>query len=87
MCTVYRHFVSDWDHILDFSDESMLQLYLSESYGDVKCDPSNGYYHGKKWLNVNVTMWKEDMERGLLFKCELYDDPNLPNWWLDKVFK
>lgn len=87
MCEVYKHFSCDWASCLDYSDNSMLELFLSESYGDVSCKPDNGYYVGKKMLNVNVAMWKEDIEKGLLFKFELYNDSGLPNWWLDKVLK
>jgi len=31
-------------------------------------------------------MWKEDLDK-TLWLHELYEDPNLPDWWLDKVFK
>lgn len=87
MCEVYRYFSRSWKHYLDYSEESMLELFISESYGDVKCKDTNGYYVGKKWLSVSVAMWKEDVSKGLLFKQELYDDPDLPHWWLDNVFK
>jgi hypothetical protein len=87
MSEVYKHFSKDWQHILDYSEESLLELYQSESYGDVDCKSNNGFYIGKKMLNVTVAMWKEDIKLGYLFKYELYDDPNLPHWWLDKVLK
>jgi hypothetical protein len=32
-------------------------------------------------------MWKEDIEKGILFKKELYEDPKFPHWWLDSIFK
>lgn len=87
MCELYKHFSKDWCDILDYSEHSMRELFLSESYGDVKCSPTNGYYVGKKMLNLTVTMWKEDIESGLLFKHELYEDPNFPDHWLDRIFK
>jgi hypothetical protein len=87
MCEVYKYFSRDWSSFSDYSEESMLELYISESYGDVQCEDSNGYYLGKKWLSVTVSMWKEDMQKGTLFLKELYDDPEIPDWWLDKVFK
>lgn len=87
MCEIYKHFSKDWTHCCDYSEESMLELYISESYGDVHCKPNNGYYIGKKYLNLTVAMWLEDIEKGLLFKSELYDDSQLPDWWLDKIFK
>jgi hypothetical protein len=87
MSNIYRHFSKDWQSILDYSEESLLELYISESYGDVDCKDNNGFYIGKKMLNVTVAMWKEDITKGLLLKYELYDDPNLPDWWLNKVLK
>ena len=47
----------------------------------------NGYFVGKRWVDLTVSMWKEDIEKRLLFKSELYDDPTLPNWFLNKVLK
>jgi hypothetical protein len=70
MAEIYKMFASEWENVLDFSDEQ-----------------TNGYMHGKKWLNLNVTMWKEDIEKGLLFVHELYEDPKFPHWWLDRIFK
>jgi hypothetical protein len=87
MFEIYKHFSKDWQHCLDYSEESMLELYHSESYGNVICNPNNGYYVGKKWCNVVIKMWKEDIESGILFKHELYSDPDLPDWFLDKVLK
>ena len=86
MSEVYKHFSKDWKHCLDYSEESMLELYYSESYGD-ECSYDNGFYIGKKYLNLTVAMWKEDISKGYLFKNELYEDYNLPDWWLDKVLK
>ena len=84
MCEVYRLFSKDWEHCLNFDDDMMVELYYSESYGDEVSD-KNGYYIGKRYLNLTVTMWKEDIQKGLLRKQELYDDV-FPHWWLDKVF-
>lgn len=86
MSEVYKIFAEDYKAFCDFSDESLIELFNSESYGtDVK--PNNGFYVGKKWLNVTVKMWKEDIESGLLFKYELYSDLKYPHWWLDSVLK
>lgn len=84
MAELYRHFGKEWEHCLDFSDGAIVELYNSESYG-TPCKSNNGYLIGKKWLNVTVTVWKEDIEKGLLFRWELYDE--YPSWWLDSVFK
>lgn len=86
MSELYRRFSKDWQHILDYSDQSLLELFLSESYGTEIHNELNGFYVGKKWLNVTTSMWLQDIEQGLLFKQELYQDPNLPHWFLDKIF-
>jgi hypothetical protein len=84
MAEIYRLFSKDWEHELDFSEQMLLELYYSESFGEMISN-QNGYYHGKRMLNLTVTMWKEDIERGLLRKFELYED--FPKEWVDKVLK
>lgn len=86
MCQIYRIFSKDWEHVLDFSDEAAVELFNHESLGH-PVSPNNGFWHGKKWLNVQVTMWKEDIKLGLFRSSELYDDPKYPHWWLDSIFK
>lgn len=85
MVPVYEYFGKESDG-LDWSDKSLNELYLFESNGSGEVKPDNGYYYGKKMLNVTVAMWKEDLDT-ILCLSELYNDPELPNWWLDKVFK
>ena len=60
-------------------------MYKSESTGRIKTSPDNGFAYGKRNLNVTVAMWNEDIYI-FLYPHELYSDPNLPNWWLDKIF-
>lgn len=91
MAILYRYFSKDWEHLLDYSDKAMSAMYEYESYG-TKLDNAdkNGYAVGKKWMDVNVAMWKEDIEKGNLWKHELYEQgPNssIFNEWLDKVLK
>lgn len=86
MCEVYRIFSNDWKHLLDYSDEALLELYMSETFGD-RVSPNNGFAVGKKYLSVHVEMWREDIRDGLLFKHELYEDEKFPHWWLDSIFK
>jgi hypothetical protein len=85
MCEVYRLFTTDWEHLLDFSDEAMGEMFVAESHGGI-VSQLNGFSHGKKWLNVTVAMWKDDIKNWTLFKEDLYDD-KFPHWWLDSVFK
>lgn len=86
MCEVYTIFSKDWQHILDHTDQAKIELFNHESYG-TPISNNNGYSVGKKWLNVHVSMWKEDIQKGLLFKRELYADKKFPHWWLDSIFK
>lgn len=72
---------------MDFSDEAMIEMYNSESYGTAVNKSTNGFYIGKQWLNVQISMWKEDRLQGHLILSELYEDPKFPHWWLDNIFK
>lgn len=81
---LYKIFAKDWEHILDFSDAALISLYNFENYGTA-LSPNNGYAVGKQYLHLQVTMWKEDLEEGLIFKYELYEDNRFPHWWLDSV--
>ncbi len=85
MADVYRIFSKDWEHCLDYSEQSLLEMFHSETHGD-PVSPTNGFYVGKKYLNLAIKMWKEDIEKGLLFKQELYEDSKFPYWWLDNIF-
>ena len=88
MSEIYKIFSRDWDHIMDYSEESLVEMFNYETYGtEIKDKKRNGYYVGKQWLNVHIEMWKEDMQKGYLLVEELYIDPLFPHWWLDRVFK
>lgn len=84
MAELYKYFARNMSSKLDFSEEAEVSLFNHESYG-TPLSPNNGYAVGKRYLNLNVTMWREDLRRGWLFKHELYSDPELPHWWLDSV--
>ena len=86
MAELYRHFSEPWKEVLDYSDEALLELFLSESYGG-KTSPKNGFGVGKSWLNVTVQMWLDDRSRGHLVLSEIYQDNKYPHWWLDSIFK
>jgi hypothetical protein len=85
MCEVYKLFV-DKD-LFDFSDEMMEEMFQHETYGKPVSRNTNGYYVGKKCLNVTVDMWKHDIPLGLLTIHELYENGEFPSWWLDSIFK
>lgn len=81
---MYRQFGQEWGG-LDWSEKAKQAMFASETHGEPVDKRTNGYYVGKQWLGVTVAMWKEDLAKGLLSRAELYADPRLPNWWLDKV--
>lgn len=86
MAEIYKMFANDWKDCVEFTDIMMIELYNQESYGG-SISNKNGFALGKKWLSVNIAMWKDDIKSGHLFRCELYEDPKFPNWWLDSIFK
>jgi hypothetical protein len=83
MSEIYKIFFRDERY--DFGDQSLIDMYNQESYG-TDVSPLNGYYWGKKWMNITIKSWKEDIKLGILLETELYNDPTFPHWWLDKVF-
>lgn len=86
MADLYKHFASLVSNTLDFSEAAEISLYNHESYG-TPLSPNNGFAVGKQYLNLQVTMWREDLRRGWLFRSELYSDEKYPHWWLDQVLK
>lgn len=84
MAEIYRHFGREWDHVLDFSDEMLVEHYNHVSVGTPISD-KNGFKEGEKWMDVNVAMWNEDISKGHLPRRELYLDYPEWDWWLDKV--
>lgn len=86
MSEIYKTFASGWTD-LDFSDDALIEMFNSESFGTPVDEKKNGFFVGKQWLNVNVNMWLEDREKGHLVISELYADERFPHWWLDGVLK
>jgi hypothetical protein len=86
IAVIYRQFGEAWTG-LDWSDQAMIDMYNHEALGLPLDERKNGYFIGKQWAGVTVAMWKEDIEKGELTVRELYEDPRLPHWWLDRVLK
>ena len=82
MAEIYKKFLED-DWIVDLSEESAQEMYLHESLGGTLPPMTNGYYVGKKWMDVFIIQYKKDIKEGLLFAVELRED--FPDWWLIKV--
>jgi hypothetical protein len=83
MAAIYKIFAMGAEK-LDFSDAAREEMFVAETYGKFVSE-SNGFANGKKWMDVNLSMWKQDIRDGLLRKKELYEDPMFPDWWLNRV--
>lgn len=91
MQQVYLYFA---EGRFDLSEAAAEAMYLYESKGQgnlglgLFAGEINGYAVAKHWLNVTVSMWKTDLQAGLLYKHELYGEvPEEFHWWLDSVLK
>lgn len=91
MSKLYKRFAEPWKDSCDFSDEAAKAMfdYESNGIGDLslsifETNMPNGYAVGKHWLNVQVSMWREDLGKTLWFS-ELEKD--YPRWWLESIFK
>lgn len=85
MCAVYEVFAQDYKQWYRFGDDAMLEMFHHETHGK-PIEDGNGYQVGKKWLNVTVEMWREDIRKGNLSLLELYKDPKYPWPWLNSIF-
>lgn len=83
---VYRRFSADVcsPGYLHFDRTAQEQVFVWESLGRAKffalfgvreIDARNGYEHGKRWMDITVAAWKEDIAAGLLFRSEI--DPEM----------
>ena len=85
MASIYRRFAGDYSDA-DFSDEAALAMFLHESEGVKMPQKSqlNGFVLGKKWMDVVVSMWREDIAQLGLSVRELQDD-GYPDWFLQRM--
>ena len=84
MAEIYKRFASDYK-TADFSEDAALAMYLHESTGAPLPDPrTNGYALGKKWMDVTVAGWKEEIPQMCLLVSELQTD-GYPDWFLKRV--
>ncbi len=67
---VYRQFAKDWP-FLSFGEDELLECYFWETNGTEIKSSQNGFVFGKKWMDVNLAMWKQDLASGILFVEEL----------------
>lgn len=73
----YLYFSRYWHHMLDLTEDSLIECYNWESFGHRVKSTNNAYVVGKSWMDVNITIWKEDIANGLLLPEELEELQNL----------
>lgn len=84
----YLYFAKDFIDSSDTSDKAMIDMYSFETFGHPKIKyselQSNGTYNayaiGKHWMDVTLSMWKEDLKSGIITKNELYMDDEIPSF-------
>lgn len=85
MAEIYKRFAKEYPQA-DFSDEAALAMYKHETHGIplLRTKKLNGFELGKKWMDVTIVGWKEEIaSRGLLVS-ELIDD-GYPEWFLERI--
>lgn len=83
MAQIYKRFAADYA-AADFSQAAAEAMFLHESLGAAPPAADNGYMLGKKWMDVTVASWLEDLREGLLHSFELQAD-GYPDWFLARV--
>lgn len=84
MADIYKRFAADYK-AADFAEPAALAMYLHESTGARLPDPrTNGYALGKKWMDVTVAGWREEIPQMGLLVSELQAD-GYPDWFLERV--
>jgi hypothetical protein len=59
--------------------------FVYESTGKGTPAADNGYFHGKRWWDWQVSEWVDDLKAGLLFAEELRADQKLPADLVEKA--
>lgn len=84
MAELYKRFACDYKSS-DFSESAALAMYLHESTGcPLPNWQTNGYAIGKKWMDVTIAGWKEDIPQMGLLVSELQED-GYPDWFLERI--
>jgi len=87
MANIYKRFAKDWPNA-DFGDKAACAMFEYESRGTPipQTETTNGFALGKKWMDITVSMWNEDIKNKQLFVFELIKD-GYPIWFLNRVLE
>lgn len=85
MAGIYKRFAAEYLEA-DFSDAAALTMYEHETHGKTidHTEKLNGFLLGKKWMDVTIAGWKEEILNQCLFVSELTAD-GYPEWFLERV--
>jgi hypothetical protein len=84
MAEIYKRFAVGHPHA-DFGESAALAMFAHESTGAPLPDPrTNGYALGKKWMDVTIAGWKDEIPQMGLLVSELLAD-GYPEWFLRRV--
>ena len=91
MAEIYKYWSIN-KNIADFSDEALLEAYMYETHGVkpkqenniFKSGYINGYIDGKKWMDVDFSSWKKEVDKyGWDMTIRMLMNPNfypIPGW-------
>lgn len=85
MAEIYKRFAVEYPQA-DLSDEAAIAMYEYETLGKAikPTQKLNGFMLGKKWMDVTIAGWREEIpSRGLLVQ-ELIAD-GYPEWFLERI--
>lgn len=84
MAAMYQRF--GYYPAADYSDAAAAAMFAAETHGTPLPPglPLNGFALGKKWMDVTLAMWREDIPCRMLSVQELLDD-GYPEWFLKRT--
>jgi hypothetical protein len=82
--SVYRRIVGK-DSGYDFSRNALVACYGYESVGGIQPHKNNGYYCGKRGLDITISNWIEDIEKGDFCKAEFYTP--ITRWYAEPALR
>lgn len=80
LAAVYRRF-AERNPNYNFSIDALIECYNNETHGSPTTIPNNGYIIGKKWKDLTIQTWREDISAGYFCKAE-YITP-LSRWYAE----
>ena len=79
LVAVYRR-AAERNPAWDYSADALMECFLHESEGK-PVSANNGYAIGKKWKDVTIAQWREDIAKGDFCKAEFVTP--LTRWYAE----